>query len=103
MRAIRARDTPTSACALLGRFSLSVGAREEVLSGGTSVFSPSVAAAYTLNKTIRLRGSAGHGFRLPTYTDLYYSDPATVGNPALKPESSWSYEGGLDWKPANGR
>jgi iron complex outermembrane receptor protein len=87
----------------LGRFSLSLGAREEVLSGGYSVFSPSAAAAYTLSKTVRLRGSAGHGFRLPTYTDLYYSDPATVGNPALKPESSWSYEGGLDWKPANGR
>jgi iron complex outermembrane receptor protein len=87
----------------LGRFSLSLGAREEVLSGGDSVFSPSAAAAYTLSKTIRLRGSAGHGFRLPTYTDLYYSDPATVGNAALKPESSWSYEGGFDWKPANGR
>ena len=87
----------------LGRFSLSIGAREEILSGGDSVFSPSAAAAYTLSKTLRLRGSAGHGFRLPTYTDLYYSDPATLGNAALKPESSWSTEGGLDWKPANGR
>jgi iron complex outermembrane receptor protein len=87
----------------LRRFSLSLGAREEVLSGGDSVFSPSAAAAFTLSKTLRLRGSAGHGFRLPTYTDLYYSDPATLGNPNLKPESSWSYEGGLDWKPANGR
>jgi len=87
----------------LRRFSLSLGAREEVLSGGDSVFSPSAAAAFTLSKTVRLRGSAGHGFRLPTYTDLYYSDPATLGNPNLKPESSWSYEGGLDWKPANGR
>ena len=87
----------------LRRFSLSLGAREEVLSGGDSVFSPSAAAAFTLTKTLRLRGSAGHGFRLPTYTDLYYSDPATKGNAALKPESSWSYEGGLDWKPANGR
>jgi iron complex outermembrane receptor protein len=87
----------------LRRFSLSVGAREEILSGGDSVFSPSAAAAFTLTKTLRLRGSAGHGFRLPTYTDLYYSDPATLGNPALKPESSWSTEGGLDWKPANGR
>ncbi|MGD0904143.1 MAG: TonB-dependent receptor, partial [Terracidiphilus sp.] len=86
----------------LRRFSLSLGAREEVLSGGDSVFSPSAAAAFTLTKTLRLRGSAGHGFRLPTYTDLYYSDPATLGNPNLKPESSWSYEGGLDWKPAHG-
>ncbi len=87
----------------LGRFSLAVGAREEVLSSNGSVFSPSVAAAYTLSKTVRLRGSAGHGFRLPTYTDLFYKDPATIGNATLKPETSWSYEGGLDWKPANGR
>ncbi len=87
----------------MGRFSLAVGAREEVLSGDGSVFSPSVAGAYTLSKTVRLRGSAGHGFRLPTYTDLYYSDPATKGDPNLKPESSWSYEAGLDWRPENGR
>src|ERR1017187_9370896 len=84
----------------LRRFSLSLGAREEVLSGQGSVFSPSAAAAFTLTKTLRLRASAGHGFRQPTYVDLYYSDPATIGNPALKPESSWSFEGGLDWEPA---
>ena len=35
--------------------------------------------------------------------DLYYSDPATIGNAALKPESSWSYEGGLDWNPTGER
>jgi outer membrane cobalamin receptor len=87
----------------LGRFSLSAGAREEVLSGKGSVFSPNVAAAFALTKTVRLRAAMGHGFRLPTYVDLYYSDPSTVGNPALKPESSWSYEGGVDWRPANGR
>ena len=87
----------------LRRFSLSLGAREEVLSGKGSVFSPSAAAAFTLTHTLRLRGSAGHGFRQPTYVDLYYSDPATIGNPLLKPESSWTYEGGLDWTPANGR
>jgi len=52
---------------------------------------------------VRLRASAGHGFRLPTYIDLYYADPTTAGNADLKPESSWSYEGGLDWKPASGR
>jgi outer membrane cobalamin receptor len=87
----------------LRRFSLSIGAREEILSGGDSVFSPSVVAAYALTHTIRLRASAGHGFRLPTYVDLYYADPTTIGNPNLKPESSWSYETGLDWTPSNGR
>jgi outer membrane cobalamin receptor len=87
----------------LGRFSLSLGARDEVLSSNGNVFSPSAAAAYTLTHTVRLRASAGHGFRLPTYVDLYYSDPTTIGNPNLKPESSWSYEAGLDWTPTNGR
>jgi iron complex outermembrane receptor protein len=87
----------------LRRFSLSIGAREEVLSGQGSVFSPSAAAAFTLTKTLRLRASAGHGFRQPTYVDLYYSDPSTIGNPNLKPESSWSFEGGADWTPSSGR
>ncbi|MEO6910367.1 MAG: TonB-dependent receptor [Edaphobacter sp.] len=87
----------------VGRFSLSLGAREEIFSGGDAIFSPSAAAAFALTRTVRLRGSVGHGFRLPTYLDLYYSDPTTIGNPNLKPESSWSYEGGLDWTPSNGR
>ena len=40
-------------------------------------------------------------FRLPTYTDLYYSDPATLGNPNLRPESAWSFEAGADWAPSS--
>ena len=93
--------------AALGRFSLSLGARDEILTGAVSgtdnVFSPSIAAAYTLTRTTRLRASAGHGFRLPTYVDLYYADPTTIGNPNLKPESSWSYEAGIEWTPTNSR
>jgi outer membrane receptor protein involved in Fe transport len=91
----------------LRRFSLSLGARDEILSGNSSgnnnVFSPSLAAAYTLTRTVRLRASAGHGFRLPTYVDLYYADPTTIGNPNLQPESSWSYEAGIEWTPTNSR
>jgi len=85
----------------LGRLSLSLGAREQVFSGGESVFSPNLAAALTITSTLRARASIGHGFRLPTYLDLYYSDPTTIGNPNLKPESSWSYEAGADWTPSS--
>ncbi len=87
----------------LSRLSLSLGAREEVLSSHGSVFSPNVAAAVTLTSSLRLRAAASHGFRQPTYVDLYYSDPVTDGNALLKPETSWSYEGGLDWSPSGGR
>lgn len=80
------------------RGTLSIGAREELLSGGPqSVFSPSLSGSLFLGRQWKLRAAGGYGFRLPTYTDLYYSDPTTLGNPNLKPESAWSGEGGADW------
>ena len=78
-------------------FSVSVGAREEIFSGGRAVFSPQLAASYRLRPGLKLRAAGGYGFRIPTYTDLYYSDPATVGNANLKPESAWSGSAGIDY------
>lgn len=83
------------------RWSLSAGVREEIFSGGArTVFSPDVAVSFRVANSLKVRGDVGYGFRVPTYTDLYYSDPATVGNAALKPESSWSFDGGVDWTPS---
>jgi len=81
----------------LRRFSFNVGAREELYTGGRQVFSPSVSGSYWATSRVKLRASASHAFRLPTYTELYYSDPADLGNPFLKPESAWSYEGGVQF------
>ena len=81
----------------LSRFSFSIGAREEVFDSHGSEFSPSIAAGIWLKAGWKLKGSASRAFRLPNYTDLYYSDPANVGNPNLLPETAWSYEGGLLW------
>ena len=86
----------------LRRFSVSLGAREETYNGAKGQFAPSASAGYWVTSSFKLRGAVSRGFRIPTYTDLYYSDPANVGNPALKPESAWSYEGGFDWN-AGGR
>jgi iron complex outermembrane receptor protein len=83
------------------RWNLSAGLREELLSGGLqAVSSPHLAGSLRLNDKLKLRAGGGYGFRLPTYTDLYYSDPATIGNANLKPESAWSGEGGVDWVPS---
>jgi iron complex outermembrane receptor protein len=80
------------------RWSLSAGAREEIFSGGAqAVFSPALAGSLRIADTLKLRASGGYGFRIPTYTDLYYADPATLGNPKLKPESAWSGDIGADW------
>ena len=83
------------------RWSLSAGAREEIFSGGgQAVFSPELAGTLRVAKNLKLRASGGYGFRIPTYTDLYYSDPSTLGNPNLKPESAWSGDAGADWAPS---
>jgi iron complex outermembrane receptor protein len=80
------------------QWSFSAGLRAEILSGGAQmVWSPNLAASFMAAQNVKLRASVGHGFRLPTYTDLYYSDPTTIGNPSLKPESAWSVDGGVDW------
>jgi len=50
-----------------------------------------------VQKKVKLRSSVARGFRQPTYTDKYYSDPVDIPNPNLKPESSWSFDGGVDW------
>jgi iron complex outermembrane receptor protein len=36
---------------------------------------------------------------VPSYTELYYRDPANFGSPLLRPETAWTYEAGGDWIP----
>ncbi len=84
------------------RWNLSGGLREELISSGArSVLAPHLAGSFRLTEKLKLRAGGGYGFRIPTYTDLYYSDPATLGNSKLKPESAWSGEVGADWAPSN--
>ncbi len=78
------------------RYSLSAGIREEVYGPRQVATSPSVSGAVWLNSRFKLRASASRAYRMPTFTELYYSDPADLGNPNLKPESATSYEGGID-------
>ena len=86
----------------LKRFSFSIGAREEIYRSFSGQFSPGVSGGVWLSQRFKLRGSVSRAFRIPTYTDLYYHDPANLGSPDLRPEKAWSYEGALDWN-AGGR
>jgi vitamin B12 transporter len=52
--------------------------------------------AFLIKETgTRLRGSAGTGFRAPTFNDLFFPG---FGNPDLQPEESLSYDFGVDQK-----
>jgi outer membrane cobalamin receptor len=84
------------------------GARTTIVSGlrfdgysryGSS-WNPSVNASVWTTSSIKLRASAGHTFRVPTFTELYYHDPANQARDDLQPERGWSWDAGADWLPA---
>jgi len=81
----------------LKRFSFSVGLRDELYDGTRNELSPSVSGGYWFSSKLKLRASLSRAFRLPSYTELYYFDPADIGNPNLRPETAWGSEGGLDF------
>jgi iron complex outermembrane receptor protein len=58
-------------------------------------FWPGMDFIWNINDITDLHGSVDKGFRMPSFTELYYSDPGNVGNADLKPESIFTYEIGL--------
>jgi len=53
---------------------------------------PGLDVGYKLTNHFKLYGNVGYTYRIPTFTDLFYSDPATLGNANLKPEEALSGE-----------
>lgn len=86
----------------LRRYSFNLGIREELYSSFNSQWSPSAAFGVWLSPHLKARAGVSRAFRVPTYTDLYYRDPATLGNPSLRAEKAWTYEAGLDFAPSSG-
>lgn len=80
-----------------GRLIVYPGLRFDTYDNFGSAWSPSVAARLTVAPFVSLRASAGHAFRIPTFTELYYTDPNHRASSDLSPERGWSGEGGADW------
>ena len=58
---------------------------------------PGVDIGFTLSENLKMYANAGYTYRIPTYTDLFYSDPTTLGNANLNPEEAISEELGLKY------
>jgi iron complex outermembrane receptor protein len=54
-----------------------------------------IGLGYLLNKMLKVNSSLAYAFRLPTFTELYYSDAGNKGNPELGVEKSESAGLGL--------
>ena len=58
-------------------------------------FWPGIDMGFSFSNNIRVYGSVGKAFRIPTYTELYYSSIISQGNQNLKPEETLNFEMGL--------
>ena len=62
---------------------------------------PGIDLGYNISSDFKIYSNIGKTYRIPTYTDLYYSDRTTVGNENLNPESATSTELGLKYNSSN--
>lgn len=63
---------------------------------------PGIDVGFKINKQVGLFANWGRTYRVPTFTDLYYVDPANNGNSELEPEYANTYEIGLKWQAMTG-
>jgi outer membrane cobalamin receptor len=78
-------------------WNLNFGARWDDYSNFKKEPTQSAGVAYKINDTAKLRVNYAKGFRAPTFNDLYWpSSRSSSGNPNLRPEKSWTWEGGFD-------
>lgn len=64
-------------------------------------FYPGIDIGFQINGDSRLFFNSGYTYRIPTYTDLYYNDPTTLGNESLLPEKALSTELGFRHRQNN--
>jgi vitamin B12 transporter len=98
----RKKANSTSAHALLGwggsSFNLAAGARIDDHSGFGSEWTFGANGSYEIGRGWRLRASYGEGFKAPTLYQLY----SDYGDASLAPESSKSYDIGIEQGDRNG-
>ncbi|MDX5321708.1 MAG: TonB-dependent receptor, partial [Bacteroidota bacterium] len=78
-------------------FSGVIGTNVSYIEGYGWVAYPGAEAGIRPFESLRFSLSIGRSYRVPTFTDLYYTDggPTSLGNPNLYPEEAWTYEGSL--------
>ncbi|MDR2475472.1 MAG: TonB-dependent receptor [Bacteroidales bacterium] len=59
---------------------------------------PGIDLAVQVSPEVKIYASLNTAFRMPTFTDLYYTSPTNVGNPDLKPERSTACEVGVKYR-----
>ncbi len=77
------------------RVNITPGAQLNYYSDFKFNFLPGIDLGYVVTGNLVTFANIGYTYRVPTFTDMYYSDPVNLGNPDLLPEFAWNYEIGV--------
>ncbi|MFA5090519.1 MAG: TonB-dependent receptor [Candidatus Omnitrophota bacterium] len=79
------------------RANLAFSCRYEKISASAYAPTGSFNFKYNMSGRGSLRAGISRNIRLPSFTELYYDDPTTIGNSLLSCEKSFNYEAGYDY------
>lgn len=82
---------------LAGGLMFQASLRDDHYATWGSILTPGAGLTWFPSPHLKLRAAWGRAFRAPSFTELYYTSPAQVGNAALLPERADSLEAGADW------
>ena len=58
---------------------------------------PGIDLGFKITDQLKAYGNIGYTYRIPTYTDLFYNDSSTAGNPNLEVEEAFAQEIGVKY------
>lgn len=82
------------------RLKLIAGLRSEFFTNNSSEYLPQLGAEYILSGTLTTFASYSESVRLPSYTELNYDSPASIGNAGLQPQTTAETEIGIKGIPS---
>ena len=82
---------------ILGDFDITPGVAVTYFSDFKFHAFPGIDIGYNFSENFKVYGNIGSTYRIPTYTDLFYNDRSTSGNPDLKPEEAFAQELGFKY------
>lgn len=79
---------------------LTIGVREEFFSNESSEFLPQLGVEYLISDQLTAFASYSESVRLPSYTELDYKSPSSLGNAGLGPQTAAQTELGMKGLPS---
>jgi len=80
------------------KLDLGLSLRLDDFSDFGNVYTGSVSVKFKLTEKTAFNFGVSRNMRIPSFTELYYSDSTTIGNSDLSAEKAWNYQLGFEYK-----